>query len=187
MNRAEREGYVEAERRESELKVMSHEDTRDAAPGDVMFDDAYDSPAEKHQKDYWFHDVDVGTVTRFHITACRARFDPTSVAGCPVDPALLSDARITLAMTDGTEFTLQDSWRACDRRPLPCRWTGKTVFVIGNSVTPQERRSRYDLISRSLTIICDGCRLPTDTTGMRSRLGIEFSFLRSYLHVSPLA
>ena len=53
MNRAEREGYVEAERREAEAKAMSREDTRDAAPADVEFDSAYDSPAEKHQKDYW--------------------------------------------------------------------------------------------------------------------------------------
>ena len=84
MNRAEREGYVEAERRESELKAMSHEDTRDAAPGDVVFDDAYESPAERHQRDYWFHDANAGTITRFHVTERRARFDPTSVAGCPV-------------------------------------------------------------------------------------------------------
>ena len=55
----------------------------------------------------------------------------------PVDPALLSDARITLAMTDGTEFTLQDSWRARDSRPLPCRWTGKTVFIVGKSARTQ--------------------------------------------------
>eukprot|EP00439_Symbiodinium_sp_Y106_P079851 s1908_g18.t1 len=119
MNRAEREGYVEAERREAEAKAMSREDARDAAPADVVFDTAYDSPAEKHQKDYWFHDADAGTVTRFHITERRARFDPTSVAGCPVDPALLSDARITMAMTDGTEFTLQNSWRARDSRQGP--------------------------------------------------------------------
>ena len=112
MNRAEREGYVEAERREAEAKAMSREDTRDAASADVAYDSAYDSPAEKHQKDYdyWFHDPER-----------RARFDPKSVTGCPVDPALLSDARVTMAMTDGTEFTLQDSWRVRDPRPLPCR------------------------------------------------------------------
>ena len=60
---------------------MSREDTRDAASADVAYDSAYDSPAEKHQKDYdyWFHDPER-----------RARFDPKSVTGCPVDPALLS-------------------------------------------------------------------------------------------------
>ena len=88
---------------------MSREDTRDAASADVVFDSACESPAEKHQKDHWFHDADAGTVTRFHAPERRARFDPKSVTGCPVDPALLSDARITMAMTDGTEFTLQDS------------------------------------------------------------------------------
>ena len=52
MNRAECEGHVEAERREAEAKAMSREDTRDAASADVLYDSAYESPAEKHQKDY---------------------------------------------------------------------------------------------------------------------------------------
>ena len=45
MNRAEREGYVEAERREVEEKAMSREDTRDAAPVDVPLDSGNESPA----------------------------------------------------------------------------------------------------------------------------------------------
>ena len=184
MNRAEREGYVEAERREAEAKAMSREDARDAAPADVVFDTAYDSPAEKHQKDYWFHDADAGTVTRFHITERRARFDPTSVAGCPVDPALLSDARITMAMTDGTEFTLQNSWRARDSRPLPCRWTGKTVFIIGNSAKTQVKVRLRNL---SLTIKCDECKRSTVIMAMRSKQRIELLFLLNRLLVSPLA
>ena len=52
LNRAECEGHVEAERREAEAKAMSREDTRDAASADVLYDSAYESPAEKHQKDY---------------------------------------------------------------------------------------------------------------------------------------
>ena len=122
MNRAEREGYVEAERQESELQAMGRNDSRDAAPVDIDYDSSYESSTERHDKDYWMHDVKAGTVTRFHFVNRRARFD---------DPSTLSDARITMAMTDGTEFTVQDSWRAADPRPLPCRWTGKTVFVTG--------------------------------------------------------
>ena len=60
---------------------MSREDTRDAASADVVFDSACESPAEKHQKDHWFHDADAGTVTRFHAPERRARFDPKSVTG----------------------------------------------------------------------------------------------------------
>ncbi|CAE7242240.1 unnamed protein product [Symbiodinium sp. CCMP2592] len=137
MNRAEREGYVEAERREAESHAMSREDSRDAAPVDIAFDSEYESGAERHDKDYWYHDVAAGTVTRFHVIERRARFNPTSVKDCPVDPATLTDVRMTMAMTDGTEFTLQDSWRSSDVRSLPCRWTGKTVFVIGSSAKTQ--------------------------------------------------
>ncbi|CAE7248022.1 JNK [Symbiodinium sp. CCMP2592] len=137
MNRAEREGYVEAERREAESHAMSREDSRDAAPVDIAFDSEYESGAERHDKDYWYHDVAAGTVTRFHVIERRARFNPTSVKDCPVDPATLTDVRMTMAMTDGTEFTLQDSWRSSDVRSLPCRWTGKTVFVFGSSAQTQ--------------------------------------------------
>ncbi|CAE7624163.1 Clec16a [Symbiodinium sp. CCMP2592] len=137
MNRAEREGYVEAERREAESHAMSREDSRDAAPVDIAFDSDYESGAERHDKDYWYHDVAAGTITRFHVIERRARFNPTSVKDCPVDPATLTDVRMTMAMTDGTEFTLQDSWRLSDVRSLPCRWTGKTVFVIGSSAKTQ--------------------------------------------------
>ncbi|CAE7035015.1 unnamed protein product [Symbiodinium sp. CCMP2592] len=137
MNRAEREGYVEAERREAESHAMSREDSRDAAPVDIAYDSEYESGAERHDKDYWYHDVAAGTITRFHVVERRARFNPTSVKDCPVDPATLTDVRMTMAMTDGTEFTLQDSWRSSDARSLPCRWTGKTVFVIGSSAKPQ--------------------------------------------------
>ena len=110
MNRAQREGYVEAEMREAELRSMGREDSRDAAPVDIGYDgydSTYDSPACREERDHWHHDPAAGTVTRFHV-AERARFDPTSVKGCPVDPSLLSGARINSAMTDGTEFTLQD-------------------------------------------------------------------------------
>ncbi|CAE7222918.1 GABBR2 [Symbiodinium sp. CCMP2592] len=137
MNRAEREGYVEAERREAESHAMSREDSRDAAPVDIAYDSEYESGAERHDKDYWYHDVAAGTITRFHVIERRARFNPTSVKDCPVDPATLTDVRMTMAMTDGTEFTLQDSWRSSDTRSLPCRWTGKTVFVIGSSAKTQ--------------------------------------------------
>ncbi|CAE6971381.1 unnamed protein product, partial [Symbiodinium sp. CCMP2592] len=139
MNRAEREGYVEAERREAESHAMSREDSRDAAPVDMAFDSEYESGAERHDKDYWYHDVAAGTITRFHVIERRARFNPTSVKDCPVDPATLTDVRVTMAMTDGTEFTFQDSWRSSDVRSLPCRWTGKTVFVIGSSAKTQIR------------------------------------------------
>ncbi|CAE7247081.1 JNK [Symbiodinium necroappetens] len=135
MNRAEREGYVEAEMREAELRSMGREDSRDAAPVDIGYDgydSTYDSPACREERDHWHHDPAAGTVTRCHV-AERARFDPTAVKGCPVDPSLLSGARKTSAMTDGTEFTLQDNWRKKDPCTLPCRWTGKTVFVIGNA------------------------------------------------------
>ncbi|CAE7248599.1 unnamed protein product [Symbiodinium sp. CCMP2592] len=143
MNRAEREGYVEAERREAESHAMSREDSRDAAPVDIAYDSDYESGAERHDKDYWYHDVAAGTITRFHVIERRARFNPTSVKDCPVDPATLTDVRMTMAMTDGTEFTLQDSWRSSDTRSLPCRWTGKTVFVIGSSAKTQIKvRSR---------------------------------------------
>ncbi|CAE7806513.1 JNK [Symbiodinium sp. CCMP2592] len=137
MNRAEREGYVEAERREAESHAMSREDSRDVAPVDIAYDSEYESGAERHDKDYWYHDVAAGTITRFHVIERRARFNPTSVKDCPVDPATLTDVRMTMAMTDGTEFTLQDSWRSSDTRSLPCRWTGKTVFVIGSSAKTQ--------------------------------------------------
>ncbi|CAE7488465.1 unnamed protein product [Symbiodinium sp. CCMP2592] len=137
MNRAEREGYVEAERREAESHAMSREDSRDAAPVDIAFDSDYESSAERHDKDYWYHDVAAGTVTRFHVIERPARFNPTSVKDCPVDPATLTDVRVTMAMTDGTEFTIQDAWRAHDTRSLPCRWTGKTIFVIGSSAKTQ--------------------------------------------------
>ncbi|CAE7345631.1 unnamed protein product [Symbiodinium sp. CCMP2592] len=137
MNRAEREGYVEAERREAESRAMSREDSRDAAPVDIAYDSDYESGAERHDKDYWYHDVAAGTITRFHVIERRTRFNPTSVKDCPVDPATLTDVRMTMAMTDGTEFTLQDSWRSSDTRSLPCRWTGKTVFVIGSSAKTQ--------------------------------------------------
>ncbi|CAE7775556.1 JNK [Symbiodinium sp. CCMP2592] len=82
MNRAEREGYVEAERREAESHAMSREDSRDAAPADIAFDSEYESGAERHDKDYWYHDVAAGTVTRFHVIERRARFNPTSVKDC---------------------------------------------------------------------------------------------------------
>ena len=121
----------------SAVRAMSREDSRDAEPADISFDSDNESPADIYQKDEWFYDQEAGTVTRFHVTDRRARFDPSSVKGCPVDPALLSDARITMAMTDGAEFTLQDSWRARDPRPLPCRWTEKSVFVVGNSAKTQ--------------------------------------------------
>ncbi|CAE7201943.1 GABBR2 [Symbiodinium sp. CCMP2592] len=137
MNRAEREGYVEAERREAESHAMSREDSRDAAPVDIAYDSEYESGAERRDKDYWYHDVAAGTITRFHVIERRARFNPTSVKDCPVDPTTLTDVRMTMAMTDGTEFTLQDSWRSSDTRSLPCRWTGKTVFVIGSSAKTQ--------------------------------------------------
>ncbi|CAE6962770.1 unnamed protein product [Symbiodinium sp. CCMP2592] len=137
MNRAEREGYVEAERREAESHAMSREDSRDAVPVDITYDSDYESGAERHDKDYWYHDVAAGTITQFHVIERRARFNPTSVKDCPVDPATLTDVRMTMAMTDGTEFTLQDSWRSSDTRSLPCRWTGKTVFVIGSSAKTQ--------------------------------------------------
>ena len=62
-----------------------------------------------------------------------------------------------MAMTDGTEFTLQDSWRARDSRPLPCRWTGKTVFVVGNSAKTQvkirtEKPEADDQVRRVQTV-----------------------------------
>ena len=79
-------------------------DKRDAAPADVQYDSAYESPACREDRGYWHHNSRAGTVTRFHIVERRARFDPTSVKGCPAEPSLLSDARITNAMTDGTEF-----------------------------------------------------------------------------------
>ena len=53
MNRAEREGYVEAERREAEAKAMSRGDSRDAAPVDIYFDSD------------WSYDQEAGTVARF--------------------------------------------------------------------------------------------------------------------------
>ncbi|CAE7251308.1 JNK [Symbiodinium sp. CCMP2592] len=137
MNRAEREGYVEAERREAESRAMSREDSRDAAAADIAFDLEYESGAERHDKDYWHHDVAAGTITRFHVVERRARFNPTSVKDCPVDPSTLTDVRVTMAMTDGTEFTMQVSWRTADVRSLPCRWTGKTIFVIGSSTKTQ--------------------------------------------------
>ena len=104
------------------------ETSRDAAPVDIEYDFSYDSSVCREDSDYWHHHSAAGTVTRFHVTELRARIGPTSVKGCPVHPSLLSDARITSAMTDGTEFTLQDNWRAKDSRTLPCRWTGTTVF-----------------------------------------------------------
>ncbi|CAE7248571.1 JNK [Symbiodinium sp. CCMP2592] len=137
MNRAEREGYVEADRREAESHAMSREDSRDAAPVDIAFDSDYESSAERHDKDYWYHDVAAGTITRFHVIERRARFNPTSVKDCPVDPATPTDVRVTMAMTNGTKFTIQDSWRVRDTRSLPCRWTGKTIFVIGSSAKTQ--------------------------------------------------
>ena len=36
-------------------------------------------------------------------------------------------------MTDGTEFTLQDSRPCSDSRALSCRWTGKTIFTSGST------------------------------------------------------
>ena len=62
-----------------------------------------------------------------------------------------------MAMTDGTEFTLQDSWRARDPRPLPCRWTGKTVFVVGTSAKTQvkirtEKPVADDQLRRAQTV-----------------------------------
>ena len=104
------------------------ENSRDAAPVDIEYDFSYDSSACREDSDYWHHHSAAGTVAQFHVTELRARIDPTSVKGCLVHPSLLSDARITSAMTDGTEFTLQDNWRAKDSRTLPCRWTGTTVF-----------------------------------------------------------
>ncbi|CAE7815308.1 unnamed protein product [Symbiodinium sp. CCMP2456] len=126
-------GYEQsAMSRDAELRAMGRNDDRDAVPADVDYDSGYESPACRTEHDYWHHDSVAGTVTRFHVVERRARFDPQSVKGCPIDPSLLSDARITCAMTGGTEFTLQDSWRSKDSRTLPCRWTGKTVVVIGN-------------------------------------------------------
>ena len=65
-----------------------------------------------------------------------------------------------MAMTDDTECTLQDSWRARDPRPLSCRWTGKTVFVVGHSAKTQvkiraEKPVADDQVRRVQTV--NGC------------------------------
>ena len=57
MNRSEREGYVEAELREAERNAMSKNDPHDAGPVKIEYDDGYESPAFRGEKDGWIHDT----------------------------------------------------------------------------------------------------------------------------------
>ena len=109
MNRSEREGYVEAELREAERNAMSKNDPHDAGPVKIEYDDGYESPAFRGEKDGWIHDTKHGVIIRHHPLSRKAKFDPESLKNCPVPTCMLSDTRITLVQTEGAEFALHDS------------------------------------------------------------------------------
>ena len=66
MNRSEREGYVETELRAAERNAMSKHDPHDAGPVSIEYDDGYESPAFRGDKEGWMHDVKHGVVIRHH-------------------------------------------------------------------------------------------------------------------------
>ena len=99
MNRSEREGYVEAELREAERNAMSKNDPHDAGPVKIEYDDGYESPAFRGEKDGWIHDTKHGVIIRHHPLSRKAKFDPESLKNCPVPTCMLSDTRITLVQT----------------------------------------------------------------------------------------
>ena len=82
MSRVEREEYVESELREAELKAMSKNDPRDAAPVHIEDDDGYESPAFKGDRDGWLHDAKHGVVIRHRPMSRKAKFDPESLKNC---------------------------------------------------------------------------------------------------------
>ena len=141
MSRVEREGYVESELREAELSAMSKNDPRDAAPVRIEYDEGYESPAFKGDKDGWLHDAKHGVVIRHHPLSRKAKFDPESLKNCPVPTCMLSDTRITLVQTEGAEFALHDSWRKPEHKMLPFHWTGRTIFMLRDHAEPRVKIS----------------------------------------------
>ena len=96
MSRSEREGYVEAELREAERNAMSKNDPHDAGPVKIEYDDGYESPAFRGEKDGWIHDTKHGVIIRHHPLSRKAKFDPESLKNCPVPTCMLSDTRLRL-------------------------------------------------------------------------------------------
>ena len=141
MNRYEREGYVEAELREAERTAMSKHDPHDAGPVKIEYDDGYESPAFRGEKDGWIHDTKHGVVIRHHPLSRKAKFDPESLKNCPVPACMLSDTRITLVQTEGAEFALHDSWRNPEHKVLPFHWTGRTIFMLRDHDAPRVKIS----------------------------------------------
>ena len=141
MNRSKREGYVEAELREAERNAMSKNDPHDAGPVKIEYDDGYESPAFRGEKDGWVHDTKHGVVIRHHPLSRKAKFDPESLKNCPVPACMLSDTRITLVRTEGAEFALHDSWRNPEHKNLPFHWTGRTIFMLRDHDAPRVKIS----------------------------------------------
>ena len=141
MSRPEREGYVEAELREAERNAMSKNDPHDAGPVKIEYDDGYESPAFKGEKDGWIHDTKHGVIIRHHPLSRKAKFEPESLKNCPVPTCMLSDTRITLVQTEGAEFALHDSWRDPKHKTLPFHWTGRTIFMLRDHDAPRVKIS----------------------------------------------
>ena len=180
MNSYEREGYVEAELREVEAKAMSGHDSRDAASAvKIEYIDRYESPVIPKDNDRCV-DAKLGILTRIHVKSHRAKFEPSSVKDCPVSTDQIMDARVTVVETAGAEFVVHDSWRKPTHSAMPFRWSGKTVFVLRQSmgvevkVRPVEtgvlptseipdRAYGYGLKAKSSLTIAPGCSALVDT------------------------
>ena len=181
MNSYEREGYVEAELREAEAKAMSRHDSRDAASAvKIEYDDGYESPVIPKDNDRWVLDAKLGILTRIYVKSRRAKFEPSSVKDCPVSIDQIMDARVTVVETEGAEFVVHDSWRKPTHSAMPFRWSGKTVFVLRQSmgvevkVRPVEtgalppseipdKAYGYGLKAKSSLSIAPGCSALVDT------------------------
>ena len=181
MNSYAREGHVEAELTEAEAKAMSKHDSRDAAAAaKIDFDDGCESPVVPNDNDRWVLDAKLGILTRIHVKSRRAKFDPTSIKDCPASADEIMDARVTVVETEGAEFVVHDLWRKPSRNAMPFRWSGKTVFVLRQSlgvevkVRPVEagilppseipdRAYGYGLEAKSSLMVAPGCSALVNT------------------------
>ena len=177
MNSYEREGYVEAELREAEAKAMSRHDSRDAASAvKIEYGDGYECPVIPEDNDRWVLDAKLGIEARIHVKSRRAKFEPSSVKDCPVSIDQILDARVTLVETEGAEFVVHDSWRKPTHSAMPFRWSGKTVFVLRQSMSVEVK-----------LVLCLRQRFRIRHTAMGLKPSLHYQLLLDVLRLLTLA